>query len=593
MATRLRPVDIVIVGMGWTGSIIAKELAETGLKIVALERGGPRQTDPDFQEPHKDDELRYAVRAELMQDVQRETLTFRNSTAETALPMRRLGSFLPGEGVGGAGVHWNGITWRWLPWDHQARTRTVERYGRQIIPAEMSLQDWPVSYAELEPYYDRFEYMCGVSGKAGNIAGQIQPGGNPFEGARQRDYPNPPLPQSHASALFDTASRALGHHPFPTPTANASRAYVNPDGVQLGACHLCGFCERFGCEADAKASPHFLLVPLARRNRDFELRTHARVLKVNLDGARRRATGVTYLDMRGREIEQPAELVILAAYALNNVHLMLLSGIGRPYDPRNRTGVVGRSYAYQIGGGATVFFDEATWLHPFMGAGGLGVAIDDLSADNFDHGRFGFIGGASVSCMSSSGRPIQARPVPSETPAWGSAWKAAVKRHYSHTLGIGLQGSVNAYDRNYLDLDPTYRDAFGRPLLRMTFDFHDNEKKMANHIADECVRIGEAMRGLGTVLKVERGAPPARYSIVPYQSTHNTGGAVMGANPQTSAVNRYLQSWDVPNVFVTGACAFPQNAGRNPTGPVGALAYWTADAIKSRYLRRPGPLVRA
>ena len=113
MATKLKSADIVVVGLGWTGGILARQLAETGLSIVVLERGGPRDTNPDFMYPTIHDELRYAQRHELMQNVSRETLTFRNITSETALPMRQLGSFLPGEGVGGAGVHWNGHTWTW------------------------------------------------------------------------------------------------------------------------------------------------------------------------------------------------------------------------------------------------------------------------------------------------------------------------------------------------------------------------------------------------------------------------------------------------------------------------------------------------
>jgi gluconate 2-dehydrogenase alpha chain len=125
MATKLKSADIVIVGLGWTGGILAKELADTGLSIVVLERGAPRDTNPDFMYPIIHDELRYAQRHQLMQDVSRETLTFRNNTNETALPMRQLGSFLPGEGVGGAGVHWNGVTWRWLPWDHEPLKLTL------------------------------------------------------------------------------------------------------------------------------------------------------------------------------------------------------------------------------------------------------------------------------------------------------------------------------------------------------------------------------------------------------------------------------------------------------------------------------------
>ena len=586
MTTKLKSADIVIVGLGWTGGILAKELADTGLSIVVLERGAPRDTNPDFMFPTVHDELRYAQRHELMQNVSRETLTFRNNASETALPMRQLGSFLPGEGVGGAGVHWNGATWRWLPWDHEPLKFTLAHYGRAAIPPDMNLQDWGISYDELEPYYDKFEFLCGISGKAGNLRGEKIAGGNVFEGPRQREYPNPPMIQTHAGALFEKASKSLGYHPFPQPSANASQPYVNPDGVAYGACHYCGYCERFGCEVNAKASPHFTVIPLAAKKSNVEMRTNARVLKVNLDATKKYAESVTYIDASGREFEQPGGMVILAAYALGNVHLMLWSGIGRPYDPVTGEGVVGRNYAYQIGSGATVFFDERTWMNPFMAAGALAMVIDDFNTGSFDHGKEGFIGGGGISTPSATGRPIGFRPVPPGTPAWGTEWKRAVVRHYNHTLAINNQGSVMAYRQNYLDLDPTYRDRYGRPLLRMTFDFHANEQKQANYIADICLRIGQAM---GADRVVRRGAPQ-RYSIVPYQSTHNTGGAALGTDPRASALNRFTQSWDVPNVFVTGACAFPQNAGKNPTGPVGALAYWTVDAIK-QYLKNPGPLV--
>jgi gluconate 2-dehydrogenase alpha chain len=586
MATKLKSADIVIVGLGWTGGILAKELADTGLSVVVRERGAPRDTNPDFMYPIIHDELRYAQRHQLMQDVSRETVTFRNNANETALPMRQLGSFLPGEGVGGAGVHWNGVTWRWLPWDHEPLKLTLGSYGRNVIPPDMQLQDWGVSYDELEHYYDKFEYLCGVSGKAGNLRGQKIEGGNVFEGARQREYPNPPMIQTHAGALFDKAAKSLGYHPFPGPSANMSQPYVNPDGVAFGACHYCGYCERFGCEVNAKASAHFTVIPLAAQKNNVEMRTNARVMKVNLDTAKTRAESVTYIDAAGREFEQPGDLVVLCAYALGNVHLMLLSGIGKPYNPATGDGVIGRNYAYQIGSGATVFFDEKTWMNPFMGAGALAVNIDDFNTGSFDHAKEGFIGGGGISTPSAGGRPIGFRPVPPGTPAWGTEWKRAVVRHYNHALAINNQGSVMAYRQNYLDLDSTYRDRYGRPLLRMTFDFHANEQKQANFIADICVKIGQAMGAE----RVVRRAPPQRYSIVPYQSTHNTGGATMGTDPKTSALNRYCQTWDVSNVFVTGACAFPQNAGKNPTGPVGALAYWTADAIK-RYLKKPEPLV--
>src|SRR4051812_34282675 len=196
MARKLAEVDVVLVGLGWTGGILAKELTEAGMKVVALERGAMRTTENDFAVPMIRDELRYSARNDLMQNPAKDTLTIRNNPSQEALPMRRLGSFLPGEGVGGAGVHWNGHTWRWTDMEFKVRSLYEERYGKAYIPADMTIQDWGINYAELEPYYDRFEYTAGISGKAGNILGKIQRGGSPFEGPRSREYPLPPLRSS-------------------------------------------------------------------------------------------------------------------------------------------------------------------------------------------------------------------------------------------------------------------------------------------------------------------------------------------------------------------------------------------------------------
>jgi choline dehydrogenase-like flavoprotein len=137
MATVLREVDAVCIGVGFTGSILARELTKAGLKVVGLERGADRTARDDFALPSVRDDLKYAVRQELFQDTQTETVTLRHSPSETALPLRRLGSFLPGTGVGGAGSHWNGVTWRLLPSDHNLRSHLESRYGRNAVPAEM------------------------------------------------------------------------------------------------------------------------------------------------------------------------------------------------------------------------------------------------------------------------------------------------------------------------------------------------------------------------------------------------------------------------------------------------------------------------
>jgi gluconate 2-dehydrogenase alpha chain len=591
VATRLKEVDVVIVGLGWTGGILAKELSAAGMKVVALERGGMRRTDPDFSVPMIRDELRFAVRHALMQNPARDTITFRNRPSETALPMRRLGSFLPGEGVGGAGVHWNGTTWRWTEIDHAIRSHYEHRYGKAYVPGDMQLQDWPISYKELEPYYDRFERTVGASGKAGNIRGRTQAGGNVFEGPRDRDYPLPPLEPTYAQVLFAEATEKAGYHPFPRPAANASRAYTNPDGSKIGACVYCGYCERFGCEANAKGSPHITVIPIALANPNFELRTHAWVTKIQLDSTKRKATGVVYTDVTtGEEFEQPASIVALCAYAINNVHLLLLSRIGVPYDPAGQKGHVGRNYCYQPGGtGVTLFFEDKIF-NPFMATGASGTVIDEFHANQaFDRGPLNIVGGATIATGHTNGRPIGYRPVPPGTPRWGARWKKAAAKWYLRSMGIGVTSSNMPSRSNFCDLDPTYRNAFGQPLLRMTYNFTDNDRRIGRFVGQKALEIARQLKA--TIVAPPNDRTLADYSIVPYQSTHNTGGAVMGSGPNDSVVNRYLQCWDVSNVFVIGASAFPHNSAYNPTGPVGALAYWAADAIKTKYRQRPGPLV--
>lgn len=582
--TKLKPVDVVIVGAGLTGTIAAKELCDAGIKVVALERGEYRDTSSAAM-PYAHDGLKYGRRHALMQDLSRETLTFRNRMEQTALPMRQLGSFKPGEGVGGAAVHWGGATWRFLPWDFEMRSRSEARYGSEVFAADCTNRDWGISYNELEPYYDRFEYCYGVSGKAGNLKGVIQPGGNPFEGSRSREYPNPPHPTSHAGHLYEQAAKAMGYHPFPIPAATASRPFKNIYGSTINGCVHCGYCSSYACEMGAKGNVQSAVLPVLMGDKNFELRTHARVMKVNLDSSRKRAVSVTYVDAQGREFEQPAELILLMSYVFGNVRLMLLSGIGEPYDPVANRGVVGRNYAYQVVSRVNLNFEDKIF-NQFMGAGGMGISIDDFNGDNYDHSGLGFVGGGRTVVATGGLNPIESRPVPHDTPRWGAAWKKAVAQYFNRSFDIGNETGCNSYRTNYLDLDRTYCDAWGLPLLRMTFDWRDNEHRASAFITG---KMAEIAKRIGAE-HVQPEPRTGRYTIVPYQSTHNTGGASMGLDPGTSAVNKYLQSWDVSNVFVIGANAFPQNAGYNPTDTVGALTYWTLDAIKNRYLKRPGAL---
>ncbi|VVE74669.1 GMC family oxidoreductase [Pandoraea captiosa] len=591
MAIKKDKVDAVIVGFGWTGAILGQELTDAGLNVVALERGAMRDTPTDAQYPKVIDELEYSVRGKLFQELARETVTIRHTPDDLAVPYRQNGSFLLGNGVGGAGFHWNGMHYRILPEELKLRSHYEERYGKKFIPEGMTIQDFGVSYEELEPHFDFAEKVFGTSGKAGNLNGKIVPGGNPREGARSSEFPTPPLQNTYGAQLFEKAAREVGFNPYPAPAANTSQPYTNPYGVRLGPCNFCGFCENYGCYMYSKASPQTTILPVLLKKPNFELRPHSYVVKVNLDSDGKKATGVTYIDAQGREVEQPADIVIMAAYQLHNVRLLLLSGIGKPYDPKTGEGVVGKNYAYQMNGAINVLLPKGTQLNPFVGTGAGGVSMDDLNGDQFDHGPLGFVGGASIRHIRYGGRPIKMTPTVPGTPAWGSKWKAGIADAYQRYMTIGISGSVMSYRDACLDLDPTYKDAYGVPLLRMTFDWHDNEYNMLGYMGDRMEEVGRAMNPEKVFRAIRKKG--THYDTRIYQSTHTTGGAIMGTNPSNSVVNRYLQSWDVSNVFVMGASAFPQNMGYNPTGVVAALAYWSAKAIREQYLKNAGPLVQA
>ena len=431
--------------------------------------------------------------------------------------------------------------------------------------------------------------MAGIAGKAGNLDGKLQPGGNPFEGPRSREYPVGPMQESYAGSLFRNAAGELGYHPFPQPSGNLPEAYVNPDGNFRNHCLYCGFCERFGCEVGAKADPNVTVIPEALKTGRFELRTGANVVRIVHDGKQGRA--VQYYDRAGRLQEQPADLILVCAWVFNNARLLLVSGMGEPYDPRSGRGAIGRNYAYQIMPTPPQGFFKDKDFHPFMGSGANGVVIDDLDADNFDHADLDFIGGGALIAGSTGIRPILGLQVPPDVPKWGARWKQAIREYYRGTMSVLIQGQSPAYRMHYLDLDPTYRDASGLPLIRMTWDFQRNERHMAAYLGAKATEIIRAMNPDAIAGKGVAGTLEPNYDVTRYQTTHNTGGVIMGSSPEESAVNAFQQLWDFDNVFVVGASAFPQNAGFNPTGTVAALAYRTAEAIVERYRHRPGPLV--
>ncbi|KAA6206308.1 MAG: GMC family oxidoreductase [Candidatus Tokpelaia sp.] len=589
MAIQQKKKNVVIVGLGWTGSIVGLELAREGYDVLAIERGHDRNIVPNWSYPTTADELKYALRLEEMEKLSNTTVTIRRSLSDTALPYRQLGSFLIGTGVGGCGAHWNCQTWRAHPEEFHLRSYVEKTFGEQIIPEDMTIQDWGVSYNELEPYYDFFEKVAGVAGEAGNIKGHKTGEGNPFEAWRSNTYPMPGGGVTYHGKLFAQAAKSLGYHPFAFPAAIATQSYTNPYGMQMGPCNYCGYCERFGCLNYSKGSPQMCALAAAKRHKNFQYITRSEVLRIEKSANGETVSGVTYIDPEGREIFQPADMVVLASFQMNNVRLLLHSALGQPYNPQTNEGVIGRNYAYQINvGSATAFFKDKNF-NPFIGTGANCMALDDFATNRIDFAKEGFIGGVRIDCNQTNGQPNRSLPLPTGTPAWGAGWKQAIGDWYGRNLGLGLHGSCMSYRDAYLDLDPTYKDKYGRPLMRMTFNWHENDIKLAQFGSARQEEIVKALNPDSYNLRRMQDNEP--YDATAYQTTHTVGGAIMGENPQNSALNRYLQHWDYHNLFVPGANAYPQNLEQNPTGTVGALTYWMVAAIKNNYLKNPRPLV--
>jgi gluconate 2-dehydrogenase alpha chain len=558
----LPKVNVVIVGLGAAGGIMAKELATSGLKVVGIEWGPLRRTQ-DFQWDH--DELKYESRQYLLKPIIDEVpMTYRPDATTTAAS-----SGVPwtiSSGVGGGSIHYGTWNWRMLPHHFRIKSDTIAKYGANAIPSGTNVVDWPITYNDLAPYYDKVDTELGISGKAGNINGQIQAGGNPFEGPRSKDFPLPPLIQTTGSRIYSQAATALGYKPFPTPVGIISQAYDGRPG-----CDYCGFCSGYGCHVGAKSSTLVSVIPKAVASNNFEMRTGCRVIRINKSGGK--ATSVTYLDQAGIEQEQPAGLIIVSNYTWGAVRLLLLSGI-------NANGLVGKylmSHQYHL---TNATFDT-TITNTSEGPTGANASVDEFNGDNFDHTGLGFIEGASITSIggnthaitgTSSLAPGDFKQVAANQ-NWGQARKDFMKQYFKRTMGLIAQTPTLPYEANVIDLDPTVKDALGFPVLRVTYTGGDNEKK-----------IGTFIQGKMTAILKQAGASATINGplLMPPWNNHEVGPCRMGTDPTKSVVNQYLQSWELPNMFIVSGAVFPTYFGYNPTHTIEALSYWAAANINAQ-----------
>ena len=589
---RLKPTDVVVIGSGWSGLVMAKEVTRrTALQVIVLERGPARNIS---QYADGMDEIN-TRRVGLLQNPADQTITHRHSIKDRAAPIRQYGAFTPGTGTGGTSEHWGGIADRYLPDFFTLSSHLRERFGRSRMSPDWTIQDWGITYDEFENDYWRAEQLMGISGKAGNLRGQLQEGGNIFEGPRQHEYPTPPLTPTYTMGFFHKAATQLGYHPFPLPAANLSQAYTNPDNVSRPGCVFCGYCPTHGCMIGAKAQPTNTIMPVLSSRNNFVLRNNCWVRKIVHSNGR--AEGVMYMDENGEETFQPAEVVVLSAWTPNSVRLLLLSDIGEKYDPVTAKGTLGKNLTHQVTSGASGMLVFKERLNLFMGSGAVGYGISDFDGDMKEEVPEKILRGGALLRGAASGEGPAGSfgriPGGAALRNWGGPWKKAAIDHWDRIgPGVEMRGDHFAYRQNFMDLDPTYTDKWGDPLLRMTLDWTDYEMRQMAFGARVATQILETIAQVSgaTVDKVERPAAFHHYNAVQYSTTHIQGGAIMGASPEQSVVNPWLQHWKMPNLFVVGSSSFPQNSSANPTLTIVAVSHRAADGLIDRYLKKPGPL---
>ena len=562
MPKKLPKTDVVIVGMGAAGGVAALPLTNAGLKVIGIEAGGwlsPRDFAPD--------ELRNGARnwPQSVQKAASEAPTVRANSNQKAVQ----GGHPMMNAVGGTTMHYWAQSWRLNPWDFKVVSATRDRYGADRIPTGSTVEDWPFGYDELEPFDEKVEFAVGISGQAGNVKGKINTTGNVFEGERQSEYPMRPLRTSPFTELMTNAAQRLDWSPFQGPAAITSELY---DGRP--PCQYHGFCNKGGCHVQAKSSTAFTTIPKAIDTGNLDVVTYARVTNIVTDNDGK-VTGVDYL--RGsEEFFQPADVVLMASYAYENVRLLQLSkSRSFPDGLSNNNGQVGKHYlSHHQGSPVIALFPED--LHNWYGLPAQGVAIDDWADDNFDHSDLDFIGGANLWAHTDR-KPIGAAKMSTFGRAsnWGSDWKKFIMDNADKTNTAYIQKTTLPYEGNYLDLDPQVKDPLGFPVTRITASYRENETRIAEFSQN---MMEKWYREAGATEIIRTGLGGAMSA-----STHAYGGTRMGNNSETNVVDRWGFSHEVPNLGVLGASVMGTSGARNPTLTVQALSWRTSEHLVANW----------
>ncbi|MCU0229603.1 MAG: GMC family oxidoreductase [Bryobacterales bacterium] len=538
--------DAVVIGAGAGGGIVAKELATAGLNVLLLERG-KAVTPADCRKDDLANQRTSALGAPFGPDERRNPRVAVDAKGNARVITVRDGGYNNNAAcVGGGTQSYGAMAWRFLPKDF----RMKETYG---VPAGSTLEDWPIRYEDLEPFYEKAEYELGVSGDMS---------ADPFHGPRRKPLPMPPLPPTREHEILEAATKRMGLHPFPIPMLRNSVPYGGRP-----PCMRCRWCVGFACEVDAKAGTQNTVIPIALSTGNCRLETQAIVSEITT-GADGRPDGVTYFDARDRRQQAKASVIVVSGGAVESARLLLNSKSRLfPQGLGNHSDWVGRNLQGHAYSGATGVFPVDTFddLGP-----GASVAVCD-----YNHGNPGLAGGALL-CNEFIRLPVQAyNDVPPGVRSWGRQHKQFLQQNYRRTMGFrGPTQEIPVFDAR-VQVDSSVKDHWGIPVARLSGGKHPHTLEIAAAMASKAEAV---LKEAGATQTWLNKAGPGLSG-----GQHQAGTCRMGDDPQTSAVNRYCQVHGAENVFVVDGSVHVTNGGFNPVLTIMAIAYWASDFVKREW----------
>ena len=519
-----KKVDACVIGSGAGGGVMAKELAEQGMSVVVLEAGHRFIPEEDYID---------TTTFEWERGHNRRRKSFNTTTMGDYVNAGKYPTrFNRAFGVGGTTLRYMGYAIRLLPDDF--RVYTLDGVA----------DDWPISYEDLAPYYRKVELTLGVSGLHGN----------PWAPATE-PYPNPPFEFSYANKILKRGCDKMGIRLWPVPRAQLSRT---TDG--RSACVGAGVCTR-GCIHGAKSSIDVTYIPLAEKTGRVEIRANSIALHIECND-QGRAKRVIYADHDGNRYTQEADVIVLAAGTIHSPRLLLASASTMfPDGLSNSSGLVGKRLMDHSGVEVNASFHDR--IDAFRGIPGGAISMDfsrTSKNNNFTRGWLLQLHGGEFD------GPISAA---FNTPGWGSEHKKAIGKVFGHRAGIRPNCEQLPDERNKVELDSTKVDYYGIPLPRITSEARENDLKVQAAAKKQLIEICEASGAY------EIFSEPNRAMF----NSHPVGTCRMGNDPDTSVINSFCQSHDVPNLFITDGSCFVTMGTSNPSLTIQAIATRTAEYI--------------